>query len=68
MEPLLTVATFEWDGSDRSWVPGGVRAAASASGRDHLRQPTGVQTGGGHRQQIYVCPAAPEHPHTELMQ
>ncbi|WP_374213273.1 hypothetical protein [Streptomyces sp. G1] len=29
--------------------------------------PTAVQIGRGHAQQLYVCPAAPEHPHIELM-
>ncbi|WEH41740.1 hypothetical protein [Streptomyces sp. AM 2-1-1] len=32
------------------------------------RQPTAVRIGSGHTQQLYTCPAAPEHPHTELMQ
>lgn len=31
------------------------------------RQPTAVQIGSGYDQQLYVCPAAPEHPHSELM-
>jgi hypothetical protein len=31
------------------------------------RQPTAVQIGSGYDQQLYVCPAAPEHPHFELM-
>ncbi|WP_328908786.1 hypothetical protein OG230_04325 [Streptomyces sp. NBC_00234] len=31
------------------------------------RQPTAVQIGSGYDQQLYICPAAPEHPHSELM-
>ncbi|MFH8756829.1 hypothetical protein [Streptomyces atroolivaceus] len=31
------------------------------------RKPTAVQIGSGYDQQLYVCPAAPEHPHSELM-
>ncbi|MDI3403273.1 hypothetical protein [Streptomyces cavernicola] len=60
MVPLLTIATFEWDDSTRSWIPD---EAAPAPTR-----PTAVQIGRGYKQQLYVCPAAPEHPHTELMQ
>ncbi|MCX5380344.1 hypothetical protein [Streptomyces sp. NBC_00091] len=70
MDPLLTIDTFEWDSSNRSWIPYEDQAAASPT--DHryrdLRQPTAVQIGSGYKQQIYICPAAPEHPHTELMQ
>ncbi len=70
MEPLLTISTFEWDGSSRSWIPYEDQPAASFT--DHryrdLLQPTGVQIGSGYKQQLYVCPAAPEHPHIELMQ
>ncbi|MFE6333517.1 hypothetical protein ACFVP3_00110 [Streptomyces sp. NPDC057806] len=70
MAPLLTIATFEWDSSTRSWIPQEDQAAASS--RDHrhpnLRQPTAVQIGSGYSQQLYICPTAPDHPHTELMQ
>ncbi|MET9827992.1 hypothetical protein ABZ078_01500 [Streptomyces sp. NPDC006385] len=109
MDPLLTIATFEWDDSTRGWipeeeyedqartrpspshaypethavidffrakgievhdrgrVPSDIRAAPPVS--DPVpRQPTAVQIGSGHRQQLYVCPTSPEHPHTELMQ
>lgn len=32
-----------------------------------LRQPTAVELVKGYDQQLYVCPAAPEHPHFELL-
>ncbi|MCA6092993.1 hypothetical protein LE181_12580 [Streptomyces sp. SCA3-4] len=70
MDALLTIATFEWDGGNRSWIPEEDRAAASSRDdryRD-LCQPTAVQIASGHKQQLYICPAAPEHPHMELMQ
>jgi hypothetical protein len=70
MDPLLTIATVEWDSSTRDWIPYEDQSAGSS--RDHrypsLRQPTAVQIGSGNKQQLYICPAAPEHPHTELMQ
>lgn len=31
-------------------------------------QPTGVEVGSTDNMQIYVCPASPEHPHTDLIQ
>ncbi|MGW0916973.1 hypothetical protein ACWD1Z_35480 [Streptomyces sp. NPDC002784] len=69
-DPLLTIATFEWDSSTRDWIPYEDQAAASSP--DHryptLRQPTAVQIGSSHKPQLYICPAAPHHPHTELMQ
>jgi hypothetical protein len=69
MEVLLTIATFEeGDDEGRSWSPS-EDPAAEPSGSEHFdpNQPTAVQIGSGYRQQLYVCPAAPEHPHIELM-
>ncbi|WP_222871648.1 hypothetical protein [Nonomuraea sp. PA05] len=70
MEPLLTITTGEWNESTHSWIPYEDRTAASATGHGHPDpcHPTAVQIGRGHSQQLYICPAAPEHPHTELMQ
>ncbi|MFG2978615.1 hypothetical protein ACGFYY_37235 [Streptomyces sp. NPDC048331] len=70
MEPLLTIDTFEWQGAGHRWIPYEVRAAGSPDDDRHraMRRPTGVQIGGGHKQQLYACPAEPGHPHIELMQ
>ncbi|MFE6782782.1 hypothetical protein ACFVFF_11020 [Streptomyces sp. NPDC057680] len=70
MEPLLSIDTFEWDNATRSWIPDEDRAAESSDDARHrdMWRPTGVQIGSGYRQQLYVCPEAPEHPHIELMQ
>ncbi|MFI1060712.1 hypothetical protein ACH4TC_02325 [Streptomyces spororaveus] len=70
MEPLLSIDTFEWDDGTRSWIPYEDRAAEfSGDDRHHdMWRPTRVQIGSGYKQQLYVCPAAPEHPHIELMQ
>lgn len=61
MVPLLTIASFEWDDSTRGWVPYEDQAS-------ECTQPTGVEVGSTDNMQIYVCPASPEHPHTDLIQ
>lgn len=70
MDALLTIDTFEWDSGNRSWIPYEDQAAASSTGQRHrdTQRPTAVQIGSGYKQQLYICPAAPEHPHIELMQ
>jgi hypothetical protein len=70
MEVLLTVATFEeGDDEGRAWFPSEAPAAEPSSRSEHFidpNQPTAVQIGRSYRQQLYVCPAASEHPHIEL--
>ncbi|MFE0513206.1 hypothetical protein [Streptomyces sp. NPDC058964] len=72
MVPLLTIASFEWDGAEgRSWAPYEDQAAAYADHRDRGQrpsQPTRVEVGSTDNMQIYVCPTSPEHPHTDLIQ
>ncbi|MFF3411867.1 hypothetical protein ACFYW8_38070 [Streptomyces sp. NPDC002742] len=51
---------------DRGSVPRDARVAPLGT-NPAPRQPTAVQIGSGYDQQLYVCPAAPEHPHSELM-
>jgi hypothetical protein len=72
MTPLLTIASFEWDGGlRRGWAPFEDRAAAYVdthpAGLDPA-QPTKVEVGSADNLQIYVCPDSPEHPHTDLIQ
>ncbi|MGW0856443.1 hypothetical protein [Streptomyces sp. NPDC002690] len=70
MEILLTIATFEeGDDEGRSWSPYEDRTDKPLPGwaRFGAHGPTAVQIGSGYRQQLYTCPAAPEHPHIELM-
>ncbi|MFI8326969.1 hypothetical protein [Streptomyces sp. NPDC085529] len=68
MDALLTIATFESD-DDSSWLPRQEPADESLPGFEPYErcQPTAVQIGSGYDQQLYVCPAMPEHPHFELM-
>ncbi|HBF80610.1 MAG TPA: hypothetical protein DD420_12010 [Streptomyces sp.] len=71
MVPLLTIASWEWDGDQGpSWAPLEDQAAAAAShyaGQDPA-QPTGVEVGSTDNMQMYVCPTSPKHPHTDLIQ
>ncbi|MFH9038219.1 hypothetical protein ACH4FA_02445 [Streptomyces sp. NPDC017966] len=70
MVPLLTIASFEWDSSTHGWVPYEDRAAYAAGRPAGLSpaQPTRVEVGSTDNMQLYVCPASPEHPHTDLIQ
>jgi hypothetical protein len=71
MVPLLTIASFEWDYDKRGWAPyedeAAARAAGHRAGHDPA-QPTQVEVGSTDNMQLYVCPASPEHPHTDLIQ
>lgn len=72
MVPLLTIASWEWDGGDgHSWAPQEDQAVALAAshyaGQDPS-QPTRVEVGSTDNMQIYVCPTSPRHPHTDLIQ
>ncbi|MFD7316284.1 hypothetical protein [Streptomyces sp. NPDC059883] len=71
MVPLLTIASWEWDGDEgRTWVPQEDQTVALAShyAGQNPSQPTRVEVGSTDNMQIYVCPASPEHPHTDLIQ
>ncbi|MET9105370.1 hypothetical protein [Streptomyces zhihengii] len=73
MVPLLTIASFEWDGGEgRSWAPrqdaeASIAADSRCCGQSPSR-PTKVEVGSTDNLQIYVCPTSPEHPHTALIQ
>ncbi|MFF9331350.1 hypothetical protein [Streptomyces albogriseolus] len=72
MVPLLTIASFEWDGGEgHRWAPHEDQDAATAAGHccgQKPSQPTKVEVGSTDNMQIYVCPTSPEHPHTDLIQ
>ncbi|MFE3906123.1 hypothetical protein ACFXPY_39220 [Streptomyces sp. NPDC059153] len=71
MVPLLTIASFEWDGGMHGWAPYADQAAAFSAGHvagQDPAQPTAVEVGSIDNLQLYVCPASPEHPHTDLIQ
>jgi hypothetical protein len=58
MVPLLTIASFERDGSRRGRAPCDEDPA----------QPIKAEVGSTDDMQLYVCPTSPEHPHTDLIQ
>ncbi|MEV0251640.1 hypothetical protein AB0H76_33980 [Nocardia sp. NPDC050712] len=62
-EPLLTMASTEWDGATRSWIPYEDQAleAGTAIG-------PGVTIARGYNMILRVCPASPDHPHIQLIQ
>jgi hypothetical protein len=62
MDPLLTVASREWDDTSRGWIPYEDRANAGQA------NPTMVEIAGGYNLQLYTCPASPDHPHADLIQ
>ncbi|MBC9715077.1 hypothetical protein H9Y04_21225 [Streptomyces sp. TRM66268-LWL] len=70
MAPLLAIASSEWDGESGSWIPYEDQGVASAGrfGAWDPAAPTGIQVGSADTMQLYVCPASPEHPHTDLIQ
>lgn len=69
MNPLLTIASTEWDDTTRSWIPNEDQAHATPSTTNpHPAQPTLVEIGGGYGLQLYSCPESPDHPHTDLIQ
>ncbi|WNF25331.1 hypothetical protein RI138_00125 [Streptomyces sp. C11-1] len=66
MDALLTIASFERNGEDCPWFARREPDDQLPAGFDPMT-PTAVQIGSGYDQQLYVCRAAPEHPHIELM-
>ncbi|MFD9124081.1 hypothetical protein [Kitasatospora sp. NPDC059571] len=69
MRPMLTIASYEWQPNGPSWIPYQDRAAAASStGYPAPATPTMISLAGGYHQQIYTCPASPEHPHAALLQ
>ncbi len=67
MVPLLTIASNEWDASNHSWAPYEHQHLAALDWAD-VANPPMVQVSRGNHLQLYVCPASPDHPHTDLIQ
>lgn len=67
--PLLTIASWEWDGGGGTWIAGEDRTNPAPP-------PLGARDGnftlidilGGYSLQLHACPADPSHPHIELAQ
>ncbi|MFE6911989.1 hypothetical protein [Streptomyces erythrochromogenes] len=68
-EPLLTIATTEWDPSTDSWAPEEDQANPTALFPGHPpAHATMIDLARGYDLQLHVCPASPDHPHIELVQ
>ncbi|MFG2148420.1 hypothetical protein ACGFRG_30140 [Streptomyces sp. NPDC048696] len=68
-DPLLTIATTEWDGATESWEPEEDRANPTPllPGTPPANF-TMIDLARGYDLQLHVCPASPDHPHIELIQ
>ncbi|MFK8910635.1 hypothetical protein [Streptomyces sp. YS-3] len=69
MNPLLTIASSEWDSSTHSWIPYEDQARSTASLTDpEPWNPTLLELARGYDLQLHVCSVSPGHPHMELVQ
>ena len=62
MDPLLTIASQEWDSASRSWLPYEDRERPDDA-YPPLFAPTMINLGDADTQQLYICPVDPNHPH-----
>ncbi|WP_443060996.1 hypothetical protein [Streptomyces sp. NBC_00464] len=69
MDPLLTIASEEWDSNYPDWIPYEDRARSlSSTTHPEPHNPTMLGLAGGYGLQLHVCPVSPDHPHIELIQ
>ncbi|GGP87581.1 hypothetical protein [Streptomyces melanogenes] len=69
MDPLLTIASAEWDPSSESWIPEEDRARSIQTPADPQPwNPTMLDLARGYDLQLHVCPVSPDHRHLELVQ
>jgi hypothetical protein len=69
MDPLLTIASTEWNASSKSWAPEEERTNPTPllPGTPPANF-TMIALARGYDLQLHVCPASPGHPHIELIQ
>ncbi|MDQ0964523.1 hypothetical protein QFZ66_008401 [Streptomyces sp. B4I13] len=69
MDPLLTIASAEWNSHNPYWIPDEDQAGSTSSTTDPAPwNPTMLDLARGYDLQLHVCPASPDHPHIELIQ
>ncbi|MFD5805513.1 hypothetical protein [Streptomyces sp. NPDC127020] len=68
MDPLLTIASTEWNKGSGSWAPEGDRARDPLPPGVPPANYTRVVVAGGYALQLHVCPVSADHPHLELVQ
>ncbi|MGV9822759.1 hypothetical protein [Nocardia xishanensis] len=64
MDPLLTIASWEWAGDGYSWIP--YEDQNAPDGYPGAHEPTGLMLGDADKQQLFICSADPTHGHTAL--
>jgi hypothetical protein len=69
MDPLLTIASGEWNVHIPDWIPDQDQARSTSSTTEpDPATPTRLDLPGGYDLQLHVCPVSPDHPHIELIQ
>ncbi|XVV37936.1 hypothetical protein ACQPXT_31700 [Streptomyces sp. CA-100214] len=68
MDPLLTIASTEWNKGTASWAPEGDQARDPLPPGVPPANYTRVVVAGGYALQLHVCPVDADHPHLELVQ
>ncbi|MET9187076.1 hypothetical protein ABZX63_17675 [Streptomyces tendae] len=68
MDPLLTVASTEWNSGSRSWAPEGEQARDPLPPGVPPANYTRIDLARGYDLQLHVCPVSADHPHLELIQ
>ncbi|MEU0225714.1 hypothetical protein ABZ177_15345 [Streptomyces sp. NPDC006284] len=68
MDPLLTIATTEWNRGTRNWAPEGDGARDPLPPGVPPANYTRIDLARGYDLQLHVCPVSPDHPHLELIQ
>ncbi|MDQ0407149.1 hypothetical protein OIE75_31385 [Streptomyces sp. NBC_01723] len=68
MDPLLTIASTEWNKGTGSWAPEGDQARDPLPPGVPPANYTRVVVAGGYALQLHVCPVSADHPHLELVQ
>ncbi len=62
MDPLLTIASWEWDGAGYSWIP--QEDQNRPDSHPPAFAPTGLMLGDADKQQLFICSDDPAHGHT----
>ncbi|WP_399891403.1 hypothetical protein ACGH7X_31345 [Streptomyces sp. BBFR51] len=68
MEPLLTIASTEWNGGTKDWAPEGDQARDPLPPGVPPANYTRIVVADGYALQLHVCPVSADHPHLELVQ
>lgn len=68
MDPLLTIASDEWDELRSTWIPYEDQDVTSSALDPYPERPTQIQIADLNDLQLYICPASFDHPPFDLVQ